>query len=791
MKHTTQNQATRKQDSGFRKNACALAVIGALAAGPAALAQSSTQSDAQAQEKGTLEVIEVTARRTVESLQEVPVAVTSVSAADLQSRGITVLTEVQQFSPNTTLQTSRGTNSTLTAFIRGVGQQDPLWGYEPGVGIYIDDVYMARPQGAVLDLLNVQRVEVLRGPQGTLYGKNTIGGAIKYVTKEMSGDAEFNAQATLGSYSQQDVMLTGQMPLIENKLYIGGGYADLNRDGFGEYLISALPNQDLENYNKDLWAARIAVEYSPTDKLFFRLDWDKTEDTSNSKGGFRLLPSILTDAPVPNSVYDSYTSLPTENLVELEGFSFLARYDASENLQLKYVASSRESYSPTNIDFDNTPVDVFDVPAIYSDENTTHELQAKYAGEGYSLTGGLYYYDGESCGSFDAILGALGRAAFGVPGLTREVAGCNNSESWAAYTQANIDFSDKLSVTLGARYTEETKKAFVNNGLIFANVYPESGWVPGYVRPGSVFPGDNLVPQVLGQDTNNDGLLDAPSKESWSRFTPRLGVDYKVSDDMMVFASYSQGFKSGTFNPRATINEPAVDPEVVDSFEVGIKADLSDTLRTNVTLFNLDHKDRQYISVLPVTSPSDLNQILGNVGQSTASGIEAEITWVASDALTFDLALGYIDSDFEEVITIGEDGQEIDISDSFAISNTPEYTLNLSANYGLETSIGYVMFAATYYYRDDYNIDETANSLLSQDGYGLFNVSATWESESGNYYAGLHLKNLTDEEYLVGGYQFVSSDGAGGFIPGTGGDNTLIGYYGDPRTVHLTVGYRF
>ncbi|WP_371195867.1 TonB-dependent receptor [Glaciecola sp. SC05] len=791
MTHNIHNQASSKQGFEFTKTACAIAVISTFAASfvaPTAFAQEAQSEQVQA--KGTLERIEVTARRTVESLQEVPVAVTSVSAADLQARGVTVLTEVQQFSPNTTLQMSRGTNSTLTAFIRGVGQQDPLWGYEPGVGIYIDDVYMARPQGAVLDLLNVQRVEVLRGPQGTLYGKNTIGGAIKYVTKEMSGDAELNAQATLGSYAQTDLMVTGQMPLIEDKLYIGGGYANLNRDGFGEYLISALPNQDLENYNKELWAARVAVEYRPTDKLFFRLDWDKTEDTSNSKGGFRLLPSILTDAPVPDSVYDSYTSLPTENLVELEGFSFLARYDVTEDLQVKYIASSRESYSPTNIDFDNTPVDVFDVPAIYSDENTTHELQANYIGDTFTLTSGLYYYDGESCGSFDAILGALGRV-LGASGLTREVAGCNNSESWAAYTQANIDFSERLSFTLGARYTEETKQAFVNNGLIFANVYPESNWIPGYVRPDAIFPGNNLVPQVLGQDTNADGILDAPSEESWSRFTPRVGVDYKVSNDTLLFASYSQGFKSGTFNPRATINEPAVDPEVVNSFEIGVKSDISDTLRANITYFNLDHQDRQYISVLPVSSPTDLNQILGNVGQSRASGIEAEVTWVATEALSFDLALGFIDAEFEEVISLDANGQEVDISDAFAISNTPEYTANLSVNYGLETSIGFVMLSATYYYRDDYNIDETADSLLSQEGYGLFNVSATWESDSGNYYAGLHLKNLTDEEYLVGGYQFVTPDGNGGFIPGTGGDNTLIGYYGDPRTVHLTLGYRF
>jgi len=213
----------------YPRSICAAAVASALLVSPVTFAQ-----DADADDKGKLERIEVTARKTVESLQETPVAITSIGAVELAEKGISVLTEVQQFSPNTTLQTSRGTNSTLTAFIRGLGQQDPLWGYEPGVGIYVDDVYIARPQGAVLDLLDVQRIEVLRGPQGTLYGKNTIGGAVKYVTKEMSGETQLNVQATLGSYSQRDLKVTGQIPLIEDTVYLGVGYANLNRDGFGE-----------------------------------------------------------------------------------------------------------------------------------------------------------------------------------------------------------------------------------------------------------------------------------------------------------------------------------------------------------------------------------------------------------------------------------------------------------------------------------------------------------------------------------------------------------------------------
>lgn len=728
--------------------------------------------------KGELERIEVTARKTVENLQEVPVAVTSIGAQELAENGISVMTEVQQFSPNTTLQASRGTNSTITAFIRGVGQQDPLWGYEPGVGIYIDDVYLARPQGAVLDLLDVQQIEVLRGPQGTLYGKNTIGGAIKYVTKEMSGDATLNLQGTVGSYNQKDLKVTGQLPIIDEKLYVGFGFATLNRDGFGEFLTSALDNQDRENYNKDVTAARVTLEYTPTDDLFFKLTWDKTKDDSNSKGGYRLLPSLLTDAPVPDSKYDSYTSLPTKNNVELEGYSFTARWDVSNSTSIKYVGSNRDSYSPTNIDFDNTSIRIFDVPAIYDDEQTTHELQVNHQGDNYKLVSGLYYYDGESCGQFEAILEELGKS-LGAAGLTREVSGCSNSTSKAAYMQGTYDFDEQWSMTLGARYTRDSKEATVNNGLVFATVYPESGWIPGYVRPEG-----QLVPTVL--DDNED----------WSRFTPRAGVEYQYNPDILFFASYAQGFKSGTFNPRATVAEPAAKPEIVDSFEIGMKSEWNDNLRANITLFTLDHKDRQYISVLPGDDASDLNQRLGNIGESTSDGIEVELTYIATESLTFDVSLGYIDSTFDNVIdTNPETGEIFDKSDRFTVSNTPDLTFNFGATYRLYTDMGDFVFNSNYYHRGEYALFEE-DSLLTQDSYGLLNAGITWYSTDGHWNVGLYAKNLTDEEYMIGGYQFVAPDpsdpqNVSKYTPGLGGDNTLIGYYGDPRTVSLTVGYRF
>lgn len=766
-------KSTTFTNQQFRRNLCAAAVTSALLG----IAMPAVAQDTDEEEQATrLERIEVTARRTTENLQEVPVAVTSVSGAEILERGISNILEIAQFSPNTTLQTSRATNSTITAFIRGVGQEDPLWGYEPGVGIYIDDIYVARPQGAVLDILNVERIEVLRGPQGTLYGKNTIGGAVKYVTRRMSGDREFSVSGTVGSYNQRDLKVTGEMPLIENTLYFGFGYANLQRDGYGSFLTSDLPNQDRENYNKDVQAMRATLEWYPSDTTFVRLAWDKTDDESNSKGGYRLLPSLLTDAPVPDSFYDSYTSLPTENKVETEGLSLLIEQEINEEWQFRSITANRENYSPVNIDFDNTSLRIFDVPAIYDDKWFTQEFQLNYSSDNLSFVSGLYYYDADSCGTFDAILEVLGQAAFGTPGLTREVSGCSNSKSQAIYGQGSYQLNDQWSFTAGLRYTRDEKEALVRNGLIFDTVYPESGWIPGYVR---------------GPEVGTPVVLD--DSQTWNKVTPRLGAEYRYSADTMFYASFGQGFKSGTFNPRAETAEPAANPEDVYSYEVGVKSDITDRLRVNATVFMLDHENRQYVSVIP--DPNDatvLNQRLANVGESDATGLELEFTWIATNDLTIYGNVGLIDASFNNVLSFDAQGNQIDITDQFVITNTPDTTANIGFSYDLRVANGDLVINGNYSYRSSYGLTEL-NNLLTQDAYGVLNLGVNWYSGSGKWRVGVHGKNLTNEKFLVGNYAFLTPDAnnPGEFLPGLGGDTTLIGYYGDPRTVSLTVGYRF
>ena len=254
--------------------------------------------------------IVVTARRRSEVLQDVPIAVTAYSAEQLDRQGALDITDVSDTTPNVNLETSRGTNTTLTAFIRGVGQQDPVAGFEQGVGIYLDDVYLNRPQGALLDIYDVERIEVLRGPQGTLYGRNTIGGAVKYVTRRLADVPEGTVRVNLGTYKQLDIVMSASTPLTDG-FKVGAAIARLSRDGFGKNLTTGK-----ENYNKDIIAGRGTLEFEPSDNIFFRLSGDYTYDASDPRGGHRLIPGLQSGAPVLDDEFDSRGALvdPTQRV---------------------------------------------------------------------------------------------------------------------------------------------------------------------------------------------------------------------------------------------------------------------------------------------------------------------------------------------------------------------------------------------------------------------------------------------------------------------------------------------
>ncbi|MEY2920223.1 MAG: hypothetical protein RL261_1528, partial [Pseudomonadota bacterium] len=375
----------------------AAACAASMFAVPAVLAQ-----DAPSARAAGLEEITVTARRREESMQDVPIALSAFSAERIQNAGAPDITWLQQSTPNLTLQVARGSNSTLIAFIRGIGQQDPLWGFEPGVGLYVDDVYVARPQGAVLDIYDIQRLEVLRGPQGTLYGRNTIGGAIKYVTKSLGNDAYLDTKLTFGNYAQHDFLASGVLPLSDT-LSIGASAAIYRRDGYGQNQFTGTQN----HYAKSVDAFRMSAEWNPTDSLSFRLAGDYVEDNSPAKHGHREAPGLGLAAGevVLPDVYDTRAGIGDDNLVRNQGISLTAAWELTDAITLKSITAYRDGKTNTLIDFDTSPKPALDVPGQYEDDQTTQELQFLYEGERLHGVAGLYYLDAHAAGKFDTIVG--------------------------------------------------------------------------------------------------------------------------------------------------------------------------------------------------------------------------------------------------------------------------------------------------------------------------------------------------------------------------------------------------
>jgi len=726
-----------------------------------------TSAIAHAQNSPMEEMI-VTAQKREQSLQDVPVAVTAFNADTLKDQGVSDITELQKSSPNTVLQTSRGTNSTITAFIRGVGQEDPLWGFEPGVGLYVDDVYYARPQAGVLDVYDVERIEVLRGPQGTLYGKNTIGGAIKYVTKRLTGEPEFSVNATVGNYNQRDVIVSGELPITE-QLAVGASIASLQRDGYGEFLVSGD-----DNYNKDVLAGRISVEFTASDSLWFRLAADMTQDDSNAKGGHRLTPSLLLPAETaPSNVYDSWADMDTDNEVESSGASFTANWDINDALSFKSITAYREGETNTNIDFDNTSFASLHVPAIYEDDQFTQEFQLNYDTTHFHLVSGLYYYEGTASGAFDVLLGAFdnpdlfGNGSGVVGNFDAVTAGTVDTTSIAVYAHATYDFSDQLSATLGARYTQDKKDA---------EVYKASLYVDG---TSAILGGTDLFTLAVNTDYTND--------DTWSEFSPRVSVDYRFNDDLMTYASYSHGFKSGGFDMRgdATQNPETVDgydPETVDTIELGMKSELFDKrLRLNAALFYTNYDDLQVTVQTASSSGSNFVSSVLNAGKAKVQGAELEMMADLGAGFGLQAALGYTDAEFTEVITDTPTGP-VDVSDDWGFTFTPEMSGYLALNYNMAIgSAGDLNWILAASYKSETRIFPQVESLVDEDPYTLVDASVVWRDGSDKWSVGLHGKNLTDKEYRVGGYNFF----------GLGLENSVIGYYGNPRTVALNVNYDF
>ena len=749
----------------MKRKQLSLAIHGVLAvsllASVPAMAQEAAATDAGGQKTTTLDSVKVTARKREETLQEVPVAVTAFTADALDKLNVEDLSDLDAQVPNLTIYAARGSSSTLTAYIRGVGQSDPLWGVDPGVGIYMDDVYIARPQGALLDVFDVDRIEVLRGPQGTLYGKNTIGGAIKYISKGLRSDFNGYGSVTIGNYGQRDI-----------KAAVGGGFggseylrgrisvADLHRDGFGENLITGEQVSD-----KKIRAIRANLGAYVTDAFDLQFAFDHVDDSSGVRGAQMLranpFDALFTPATGPfrpmDSRYDVRNGMPNVNDTTLSGASITANFRMNDDWSFKYVLAKRESDTETNIDFDTTPDRIADVKAFYSDEQVTHEVQANYdAGGRMRGVLGFYKFDGEAGGQ---VLNNFFNLSFG------DTQGTVYTESIAAYADWTFDVSDKFSIDAGVRWTSEDKHAVVKN----------IGYTDGsFTRPSGV------VAAAFDKTINFKNL------------SPKISLDYQITPDIMVYGLASRGFKSGGYNIRAQATavprsaEPFQD-EQVDSFEVGTKMGLFDQrLFLNLSAFHNKYKDIQLSIFTEYTTAQGTKAFFGdftNAGEGTVNGFEAEYQWLATDNFSVTGNLAWLDAKFDTYMF-----KNVNIANQQEFTNAPEFSGAMNLEYrtdigaagSLTARIGYAyqssVVATTEVVKDPVTLATV--QPITQDGYGLVNAGVIWKVNDA-WTVSLQGSNLADKAYRTTGYNLYAALGV------------HTAFYGPPRQYSLTVKYDF
>jgi iron complex outermembrane recepter protein len=766
-------------------------------------AHADTSASEAAAPEGLTEIV-VTARRRAENLQDVPVAVTAIGAGTLQTQDVTNLEDLNSFVPNFKIAADRATSSTINVYIRGVGQSDPLWGFDPGVGVYVDDVYLARPQTALLDVIDVQDIEILRGPQGTLYGKNTIAGAIKYVTRDIDGPATLTASVTGGNYGEHDEKLNFSTPVIDDHVYFGLALADLQHNGYGQVVAEpgypASPynsiGQDVSNKDVQAGRANLTIKWGESSKL--RIVADDILDNSNASGGQRLNNYL---APQLSDPFDTRTDMPVDNdYSHRSGASATYTQNLTDQLGLKVVAGYIHGKSQQFIDFEELDSNLFQVPGAYHDQQSSGEAQLTFKNDLVNAVGGVFYMDSTACGSYNASIGTLNLLDIPTYDLyiTELVQGCVLTKSSAAYGDTAWKLTDRLNLDAGIRWNEDQKTAHVYQAD-YASVAPTQ-LLPNqqFFNPGAVPAGFFPDPGVVTDYTNTRAFVN---------ITPRLGLDYHWTDHVMTYVSYSRGFKSGGFDMRGNAavypqTENGYNSETADNYEAGIKSTLlNDTLLLNFTAFYDPYKNaqigvQQFVDYLG--TPTNLTAVL-NAGKQINEGLEIESVWRPLKALTLGLNVGYLDSYYKDYLIpcnvftaapgCGPSVATVNVADDNRPLNAPAWTVSGNATYTWDLGNGELLARAGYDWRSFTKVANTTPSVTDQPAYGLLNAGLAFTTTNKAWRFSLDGKNLTNRYYRVAGYDFGNPPigPANSFIGGV----SQIGFYGPPRTYQVTAQYHY
>jgi len=751
------------------------AAMGAIAS--AAYAQDAhAQSGAQdAQPTSSVEDIIVTARRTEESAQKTPLALTAFSGETLERTGAQQVTDLQGAVPNLNLVQGRGSSNSTNIYIRGVGQPDALQTFDPAVGVYVDDVYYSRIRGSQFDLLDLERVEILRGPQGTLYGKNTIGGAMKLVSRRPGQEFRARASAAYGDYDLMEIQGAVSGPVTDT-LALGLSALHSERGG---YVVD--PVTGAEYNDKNTSAARASLAWDPTSTFRVDLNVDYSKDDAgmtvgqaqNTLTNLFGVPVLVLPATAPEYNFKTRTTpgLPNETRLETWGTALRMKWDLSDALTLKSITSYRELSTDDYIDFDATQLEVADALVAVDQKQISQELQLTYNSGPLTAVGGFYYLkenvDSHQESYNDDLTKNLVFPLLGLNGdytFTRFIDDQLETTSKAAYVNVSYSLTDALRLSAGVRYTDEQKdysrRTFVvSNAPALVSAYPF-----------------------------------APPTGNWEDTSIMLSADYQLSPDAMVYARYAQGFKSGGFNGRA--NTPGestkYEPETADTFEVGAKTQYWDNrLRLNLATFFTKYEDFQArvtgletdpVSGVPVGTLSVIN-----AGAMDIFGFEVEGVLAPVRGLMLDAQIGFLDADYKEF----DDARFTKFGKSRAFQDpafSPKWTVRVGGQYewaldgGSSVTVG---GAAKYRSRMALAVDNTISNTdtelpgMYQDAYWLYDARVVWSDAADRYSVGLYGQNLADEVYKTDAQEFSAIG------------NIRTAYYGAPRTwmVKVTAKY--
>lgn len=691
-----------------------------------------------------LEEVVVTAQKRAEDVQDVPISITAFSGQAIEKLGLLSAKDIASQTPNMSVESPFG--HAMPRFnLRGVGSNDfNSIGTSP-VGVYVDEVFLNSPISQGFQLFDLERVEVLRGPQGTLWGKNTTAGAIHFVSNKPGGEFDGQLRGTYGRFGQADLDAVVNAPLSEDfSARVSTQYQ--SRDG---WVNNQFDGNELEDYEK--MAARTQLAYTGG-RVAVLLNIHGGKLNSGGKVvHHRNMGDIFgyTEAPADRD----HVAIDSEPLEEIDtsGVALTVNWDIGD-IKLTSISGYEEHERTTFSNSDASPNRVID-GFYYSDaDQLSQELRLASADDSALqwILGAYWLTESQdTVTSFDVLRDLAGLGADFVVTNNAEL----ETDNVAFFAHATYDINERWSVKAGARWTEEEKEIDMS-----AQIYQAAD-------------ADNFFRPELG--TGNVTTVLQQEKETWDEVTGEVGVDFRPHEDTLIYGSIRRGFRGGNFNGGALLNQSeavTVDPEVLTAYEVGTKNTLFDgLLQLNATLFYYDYTDMQVFTLVNAT------QKLSNAGKAAVKGVELEAQIQPTDNLYVRLGLGVVDAEYKDYINGAGDDLEGNM-----LPRSPETTFNGLLQYRLPLQLeGQASLQLDFDYKDRIYFSPENVDLLSNDkSYWLVNARAAYETADGDIEISVWGKNLTDKEYLV-----------------TVGDLSSFGlhqlYYGDPRTYGVTVNYQF